>query len=466
MSASYKRTRSFRVDPFTFAVPGAKDGATKATAPQPPMTLRRIAYEIAATSIEDLRAVNAEPLASVPADTPLTEGIEVRLPVELAMRGSPYGLTLSLGHAEQQLQDCDALLDAIADTWEVECGANSLAPLPPRRVRPPTEAMLAMVHAEATRQLPRVASRMRQLGGKDTRLPFLVEVDALREGEATVQSEFCNAVAGLESFKAETDALVRPGTPPLSSNALCPASLHTTCDKGDDFCVEHTHRWEFAMHGAATKEPREVWAVLSCQPLVALLDAVDCATVRDPLHTSRNAFFFIHGTFYVDDRHRDEADFCDLTTAIRTNDPLRDETTFDAALHQPFDRCPVRSAATTTFKDLEVKMGESCLLRHCGGCDHYFHLTAVRSLRGYPRKERADFPHRAAMVPRQTRRCRICSNFPATVVAYEDPLSTCSPAFYCAVCFDVLHSCDTPEEAAQYHRRHAEDFGEKYFTTW
>ena len=460
MSTSAKRRRSFRVEPFTFIVPSSGHDASVQ-----PMTLRRIAYEEAATTFEDLRAVNpTEPLSSTPADSPLEPGTAVRLPVVLGTRGLPYGLTFSLGHAEQQLQDCEALLDAAAAVWEGEYGAHSLiSALPARAVTSQTEALLAVVHAEASRQLPVVAAKVKKLGNKDSRLPYLVEVDAIKEAEKTVSADFQRAVAGLEAFKSENALATRPGSPPLATNDLSPASLQTHCDAGDDFCVEHTHRWEFMMHGIRAKEPCETWAVLSCQPLTTLLDAVDCATVRDPLHTSRNAFFFIHGTFYIDDRHRDAADFKDLSAVIRMNDPLQDPLTFHAAEHQGFDRCPVKSAATTMFKDLDVKMGERCLLRHCGGCDHYFYLSHVRSLRGYPRKERGEFPHRVAKVRDKARRCLLCRIFPATVALYEDSLSPESPAYYCFVCFDILHAEDTPEEASQYQRRDAKDFGETYF---
>ncbi|KPI90740.1 putative Small nuclear RNA protein activation protein (SNAP) 50 [Leptomonas seymouri] len=473
MSAPSKRRRSFRVDPFTFIVPGNSEEASDVPASSSPsassqqsvlpMTLRRIAYEEAATSLEDLRAVNAEPLSSMPADAPLEPRTAVRLPVVLCMRGSPHGLSFLLGQAEQQLQDCDALLDSVATAWEREYGAHSLAALPPRKVCSQTEAILAQVHEEAARQLPEVAAKLKKLGDKATRLSYLVEVDAIKKVDKELSAKFQSAVAGLESFKQANEKATRPGPPPLSSNDLSPASIQTRCDVGDDFCVEHTHRWEFTMHGIRSKEPRETWAVLSCQPLTALLDAVDCATVRDPLRTSRNAFFFIHGTFYIDDRHGDADDFQDLSEVIRSNDPLQDPLTFNATEHQGFGRCPVKSAAATTFEALDVKMGEYCLLRHCGGCDHYFYLSHVRSLRGYPRKERAEFPHRVAKVRDQARRCLLCRLFPATVVLYEDPLSPESPAFYCAVCVDILHANDTPDEAAQYQRRDAKDFGETYF---
>jgi snRNA-activating protein complex subunit 3 len=427
------------------------------------MTLRRIAYEEAATSLEDLRAVNTEPLSSMPADAPLEPGTAVRLPVELGMRGCTYGLTFTLSRAEQQLQDCEALLDSAATAWESEYGTHSLTALPVRKVCSQTEMLLAQVHAEAVRQLPDVATKLKKLGSKDTRLPYLVQAEAIKQAEAQIADHFQSAVAGLESFKRENEKMTRSDPSPLSSNDLSPASIQTRCDSSEDFCVEHTHRWEFMMHGIRSKEPREAWAVLSCQLLTALLDAVDCVTVRDPLQTSRNAFFFIHGTFYIDDRHCDAADYQDLTKAIRNNDPLQDPLTFRLAEHQGFSRCPVKSAATTTFAELDVKMGEYCLLRHCGGCDHYFYLSHVRSLRGYPRRERGDFPHRVAKVRDAARRCLLCRLFPATVVLYEDPLSPESPAYYCAVCFDILHAKDTPEEASQYQRRDAKDFGEIYF---
>ncbi|KAI5689531.1 snRNAactivating protein of 50kDa MW C terminal [Leishmania braziliensis] len=427
------------------------------------MTLRRIADEVANIPIAELRTVNEEPLASMPADAILEPGTKVRLPVVLDYPGSPYGMVLHLGSAEAQLQDCEVLLDSLVSSWEGEYGSHSLECLPPRKVCSQTEAVLAKVHEEAIRQLPKVEAGVQRLGNREAKLPLLVEVEAIKAAESSIEESFQQSVAGLESFKKESKACGKVGPAPLSSNDLTPASLHTKRDEGEDYCVMHTHRWEFAVHGVRSKEPREVWAVLSCQPLVALLDAIDCPTTRDPLTTSRNAFLFIRGVFYIDDRHRSHGDFADLSEVIRRNDPLQDASSFHALEHQGFARCPVRSAAETAFKDLNVKMGESCLLRHCGGCDHYFFLSHVRSLTGYPRTERHEFPHRVAKARDQARRCLLCRLFPATVVLYEDPLSPESPAFYCAVCFDLLHSGDTPEEAAQYQRREAKDFGEVYF---
>ncbi|KAG5467050.1 hypothetical protein LSCM1_01230 [Leishmania martiniquensis] len=458
--------RCCRVDPFTFLVPGDDDHhRSVGFSPAEPMTLRRIANEVAGISIEELHAVNEEPLVSMPADAVLEPGTRVRLPVVLDYPGSPFGMALHLGTAEAQLQNCEALLDSLVSSWEREFGSHSLECLPPRKVCSQTEAVLAKVHEEAIRQLPKVAAGLQRFGNREAKLPLLVEVGAVKEAESAIEESFQRAVAGLEGFNQENEACRRAGAGPvpLCSNDLTPASLHTKRDEGEDFCVMHTHRWEFAVHSVRSKEPREVWAVLSCQPLVALLDAIDCPTARDPLITSRNAFLFIHGVFYIDDRHRSQENFADLSEVIRKNDPLQDASSFHALEHQGFARCPVKSAAETTFKDLKMKMGESCLLRHCGGCDHYFFLSHARSLRGYPRKERNEFPHRVAKVRDQARRCLLCRLFPATVALYEDPLSPESPAFYCAVCFDLLHSGDTPEEAAEYQRREAKDFGEVYF---
>ncbi|KAK7200898.1 small nuclear RNA activation protein (SNAP50) [Novymonas esmeraldas] len=465
MQASGTHGRPLRVDPFTLLVPNAGDYSDggAAAASVVPLTLRTVAYDVAGVAVDELRAVNEEPLASLAADAVLEPGTAVRLPVVLDYRGTPYGLALNVGRAEAQLQDCDTLLDSLVVEWEKVHGPHSLDCLPPRKACSRTEALMAKVHEEAVRQLPKVEAGLRRLGNRETKLPLLVEVQAIKEAESAIEDDFRHAVAGLETFRKEKDSGERAGPASLMSNDVTPSSLHTKRDDGEDYCVMHTHRWEFAVHGVRSKEPREVWAVLSCQPLVALLDAVDCMAARDPLTTSRNAFLFIHGVFYIDDRHRSATDFADLSAAVRLQDPLQGVSAAPATEQLGFARCPVRSAATTTFKDLHLKMGESCLLRHCGGCDHYFFLSHVRSLSGYPRKERHDFPHRVAKVRDQARRCLLCRLFPATVALYEDPLSPESPAFYCAVCFDLLHSRDTPEEAAQYQRREAKDFGEVYF---
>lgn len=429
-----------------------------------PMTLRRVAYEVASVPLEELRALNPEePLASMPSDTVLEVGTKVQLPVTLHVYGSPYGLPMRLGTAEAQLQDCEALLDSLVMAWEGRYGAQSLDCLPPRKACSQTEAMMAKVHEEVVRQLPSVAAKLERLGNRDTRLPLLVDVTAVKAAEPQIAEAFRGAVAVLESFKAENEAATRAGSTRVEANAITQSTLHTKRDTADDFCVAHTHRWEFAVHPQLSREPDEVWAVLSCQPLVALVDAIRCLSASDPLTTGRNAFLFIHGVFYIDDRHKDEADFVDLSEAIRTLDPLQDPSTFLPLEHQSYGRCPVRSAATTTFKDINIKMGELCALRHCGGCEHYFYLSHVRSLRGYPRTERHDFPHRVAKTRESVHRCHLCHLFPATVALYEDPLSPASPAFYCPVCDDLLHGRDTPDEAALYQRREAKDLGELYF---
>lgn len=471
MPPKKKRGRVASVDPFVFLVTESTPSTrsrVESDAPASPaaeadiMTLRKIAYEKVNIPLQDLRLANCDPIASMPADAPLPIGTKVQLPVVLDLRGSPYGLTTVLGKAEEELQRCDELLSNAVTTWEAANGQESLLHLPPRTVYSKVEQLLRTAHAEATRQLPAVENMLRALGNKDTKLPYLVDVNVMRAAEEAIDKDFTASTLSLESYKPENASVTQASSGSFPLNYITPELLHTTRDSSEDFCVRHTHRWEITMYGSRSKEPREVWAVLSCQKLTTLIDAVDCSTTRDPYKSSRNAFLFINGTFYIDNRHREDSDFEDLSAVIRESNPL-DTSTTNSRLNSAFGRCQVLSAETAEFKDLTVKMGEFYLLRHCGGCDHYFSFTSVRSLQGCSRRTRDQFPCRVAKRRDLARRCVLCHLFPSTVVVYEDPLSTESPAYYCGVCFDILHSRDTPEQAKMYWKREAKESGELYF---
>lgn len=433
------------VHPFCYLVRPEEDGL---------ITLMDIANRKVHVPLLDIRDLNEE-LKEKAANEPLTAGTTVLLPVVADKRGVGIGPYFTLRDEEVRLRACEARLNNLVAAHAAE---NMITPLPARRVFSKTEKILAAIHDEAERQLPDVEKKLASTASN--RLPFLVDVDPIREAEKAVELQFSEHSLSLASFnstKAHCFPALQRG---IDETHLTPALMQTTVDAADDFCIEHTHRWEFMFYGAHSSRRAEVWAVLSCQTLTALIDAVECVNTL-PLAPRKNAFMFVGGRFYVDDRHRDDPDYEDLTETIRFSDPLvaadREElpntiggSPTPLGVNIGFGDCQVFRAAATTFGDLHVKQGELCVLRHLGDCTHYFYLMGPRSLVGYPRTQRGQFPHRVLKRRTNALKCQLCHQFPSTIALYNDEISLTNPGVYCRACYELLHGGETQEAAKTY----------------
>ncbi|EPY31206.1 snRNA-activating protein complex subunit 3 [Strigomonas culicis] len=423
------------VDPFLYIV--SEEDA------QNGMSLLDLCIRRLCISLADVQRINRAngALDQYRLDECLPVGTAIRLPVVVTVCGGspPYSSYFALGREEERLRGVERRLGERAAAFEAAHGSGALE-LPPRTVLSQTEQATDFIHKEVERQLP-----LLQHITKLSDLVKAVDVEPIKKREREIVEAFSPETVRLRSFQA------LPGPAPKRrrhANDISPSTIATVLDPTEDFCVEHTHRWEFMFYTNRTLAERETWAVLSCQPLTALMDALECYS--QPLYGKhRNAFFFIGGTFYIDDRHRGEEDYEDLSAAIRNYDPVANTAEF-AGANLGFGACPVRSAAETRFADLQVKMGEYCVYQHLDRCSHAFALHGVRPLGPNMRTQRNQFPHRTMVKKGQVILCQMCGSFPSTIALFDDPLSPSNPSMYCAYCYEVLHGDDTEEEAQKY----------------
>ncbi|KEG10831.1 small nuclear RNA gene activation protein (SNAP) 50 [Trypanosoma grayi] len=392
-----------------------------------------------AVSLVDLRRLNPG-LATHAFAEPLPAGTVVHMPPVLAQRGNPYGSYFTIGSMEEALRALDAKLDML-----VRQEKSPLPELPARKVLSKTERIVTVVREESERQLARIKEEYAECGNRPNLLQFLVDVEPVKQLREAVEQDYDGnrlQLRALDSANHETFSK------PLrhQENAVTRSSRHIVRDTSEDFCLqEHSHQWEFTfLAPESSLEVQDSWAVLSCQTLGALLDTFECRNCL-PVNMSKNAFLFIGGTFYVDNRHAsvEGENYEDLTAAIRHFRPLQGK---DAACGEnaAFGRCPVKYVSQTTFADLDVRLGEFGVLRHLGWCNHYFYLSSVESLRGlgYRCREKGAYPYRVMKAPTRVVRCRMCRQFPATIACYNDELSPDSPCPYCVPCFELLHATD------------------------
>ena len=218
---------------------------------------------------------------------------------------------------------------------------------------------------------------------------------------------------------------------------------------------------------------KEVWHFLPHQPIVALGDVLSCSKTLMPYPFTKNAFYFIGGAFYLDDRHDGWAD---LSKPIREWNPLY------AASGPIFAECPVRSASATTFEDLAVTLGEHCCFRHLGSCDHLFYFRSVerkscrlpasnspavrREAKPATKSRKSKKGKSGASDPTETQNevqqqisdvpqmrypylvqgwgekallCEVCKTVPSTIASYHDRLTAANPTAFCKGCYEVLH---------------------------
>ncbi|KAF8283544.1 small nuclear RNA gene activation protein (SNAP) [Trypanosoma cruzi cruzi] len=415
------------LDPFTVLVDAKRE-----------LSLAAIAAR-AKLSISDLRQLNPG-LNSYTHLEPLPVGTLVHLPPLLDQQGNPYGNYFTIGRMEEALRSLNARLDGL-----VAEEMKSLPVLRPRKILSKTEKIARMVREESVRQLAHIKEEYTECGERPSLLQFLVDVEPVRQLQSALEEEFDGRQLHLKALENVNHGIFsKPRC--HQQNAITEGSRWSVRDTSEDFClVEHSHRWEFTFFSPESSlEVQDSWAVLSCQTLGALLDAFECRNCL-PVNMSKNAFIFIGGTFYVDNRHAgiEGENYDDLTAPIRYFQPLKDVDPGNTQ-NLAFGRCPVKYMSETTFADLDVRLGEFGVIRHIGWCTHYFYLSSVQSLRGMKRYhyEKGAYPQRVMKAPTRLVRCRMCRQFAATIACYNDELSPHSPCPYCVPCFELLHATD------------------------
>lgn len=358
-------------------------------------------------------------------------GTEVKLPKTLRARGTAQGPAFIIKDEETRLQ----LLD---EAVKKRCTLMNPLPLPRRKIQSQTETILSHAYAEANRQLDTVSEAIARMGethGADEsmvkkQVHHLVDVTSVQKKMMELERQFSPENVHLHSYKESNQVLMLESTSRRSESVATPnVRPHSSSSDNNNTCDhEHTHRWEFVVCRPNSLETQETWAVLSCQKLTTLMSVISCS-FRDRLPDMESAFLFVNGTFYVDGQE-------DLSEVIRLFDPT--SVKGGVGENKSFYDCPVRRAAEVTIGELKLRVGEMCVFRHLGKCDHYFYLEGVSDLRipGVS-KDAAYYPAQISKKREKVIRCLYCKTFPSTVAVYENKSPTDSPIYVCDICYEL-----------------------------
>ena len=430
-SASGETTDGPRVIPFAVRV-------------SKPIALLDISLENR-VSLMDLRRVNPQISFATTCTDPLPVGTVVRLPPTLHVRGQSIGGSFHVASVWKRLSAArEALQNLRGETPSPEC---SILPALSRTVKSKMEQLSEFVKEDSERQLK--GFRQQLVSPLDAAILSQRATDDAVDCEPTKQFigalEINFAACGLHSLKPQYQKLMGSVPPKGPPNVLTESKWNSVRDAEagaeDPSCPFHHHQLEFAFYRPrSVGEPQETWAVLPCQKLTALVDALECPTADLPYPVSRNSFMFIYGVFYVDDRVEP---FEDLTVVIRSFNSANPRRAVDGA-NPAYGQCPVKNMSQTRFADLTLCHQELCVFRHLGNCDHYFFLSDIQEVRGSGREGAAEtrrgYPRRVALSPVKIMYCQMCTYLPATILTYGDRLTPHNPTLFCEPCYVLLHA--------------------------
>lgn len=406
-------------------------------------------------SIADLKAWNRNNslIAAAGVDDELPLGSIVQLPPLTYIRHPSYGSTFLVGEMLLEIQQVQTSLDRLWDSAK----DSPAAPFVPRRrvtsmaahfvdgVRRESASQLARIHSEYATIDPvhRYGKTWKELLVEEVIDPTPVVMSLQREQQAIVAS-------GLVSLQPEHTACMSQHPVRSAPNVVTELKEHRTRDmsaaEGEELtCPFHSREVEvsFFQPGRAVAH-KETWAVLACQTLASLVDAVECMNEYLPYPKTRNSFMFIAGTFYIDDRHEG---YEDISSYIRNYNPFAttpSELCLIDGANPAYGVCPVKSI-TTRIADIPVKMHEMCVYRHMGSCDHYFYFKDL-SLPIVVPKPRSQYPRRTYISRPHVTLCDMCAALPSTIITYGDIMAPKNPTFYCPPCFRIFHVDEVGEE--------------------
>ncbi|CAO1410768.1 unnamed protein product [Diamesa serratosioi] len=183
--------------------------------------------------------------------------------------------------------------------------------------------------------------------------------------------------------------------------------------------------------------------VLGSQFLVELRDKIYCQCnfgpffdISDkpneieeiPSNTERPnpGFFFIHDTFYNDQRNPENQDYSEvILNWSKKNNYMRP---FKSALME-----------TTKFEDLKLRIGYPCVYQHQGACEHTFCITSIELLNTYDKLSRSSYPLIVGASKKRTMLCDICSKREVSHIVTDCALHVKDPIKICGECFTSYH---------------------------
>lgn len=137
-------------------------------------------------------------------------------------------------------------------------------------------------------------------------------------------------------------------------------------------------------------------------------------------------FFFIHETFYNDNRN---ASNCDYSEVIRNwykkIDYIKEFKT--------------ESMENIKFEDLSIRIGYPCVYQHHGACEHIFCITSVDLIDQSHNLNRSAYPFLIASGRKRSTLCDICGQSDAAFLVTNCAIHVKDPMRLCYDCFFGLH---------------------------
>ncbi|KAK2172108.1 hypothetical protein NP493_993g00036 [Ridgeia piscesae] len=105
---------------------------------------------------------------------------------------------------------------------------------------------------------------------------------------------------------------------------------------------------------------------------------------------------------------------------------------------------------TTTFNDLQVRLGHPYLYLHQGDCEHLIIFSDIRLLHPEDCQDLTRYPLLIGERAERQYRCRVCQTFTARWVTHESPLTPEDPCFFCDTCYRSLHYAPNGDSLAHF----------------
>ena len=192
-------------------------------------------------------------------------------------------------------------------------------------------------------------------------------------------------------------------------------------------------------------QPRfhQEFQVLGSQFLVELRDKIYCQCNYGPfldisdkpneieelasnIERPNPGFFFIHDTFYNDQRNPENQDYSEVILKwSKKNNYMR---SFKSALME-----------ATKFEDLKLRIGYPCVYQHQGACEHSFCITSIELVNTYDKLTRSSYPMIVGASKKRTMLCDICSKREVTHIVTDCALHVKDPIKICGECFTSYH---------------------------
>lgn len=150
------------------------------------------------------------------------------------------------------------------------------------------------------------------------------------------------------------------------------------------------------------------------------------AEVKPDDDGSNPGFFFIHDTFYNDNRSPTNCDYSEvIRNWYKRTDYVREFKT--ASMEQ------------TRFEDLSIRIGNPCVYQHHGACEHIFCITSVDLLDHSHSLKTSDYPFMIASSRKRSTLCDICGHNDASYIVTNCSIHVKDPMRVCSSCFFGLH---------------------------